>query len=298
LTAHLGGAIVPLVTPFAKSGEVEGKAVSSLVDFFVREGADALMPTALTGEGPLLGEDETVLVWEEVVAAVAGRKPVYPAILSFTTARAVRLARRAEALGARAVMAAPIVPELYARRSERDVLGFFEAIAGACSLPLILFNYPSFTGIDLTPGLVERLLAIDSVRFIKESTGDSRRVSALLRRFSGRLQVVCGAPGAALECLALGCTSWITGILNIVPRAGKDLLTAVHERGELDNARRIYFERILPVTDLLERTSNPTGTIKAGLRAQGVEVGTPRPPGQDLLADELRELERILGSRN
>jgi 4-hydroxy-tetrahydrodipicolinate synthase len=134
------------------------------------------------------------------------------------------------------------------------------------------------------------------VRFIKESTGDSRRVTALARRFSGRIEVICGAPGAALESFALGCTSWITGILNVLPRDGKELLGAVHESRDLQAARRIYFERILPLVELLERTSNPTGIIKAGLRLQGIEVGTPRPPGQDLLPEESVELESFLGS--
>jgi 4-hydroxy-tetrahydrodipicolinate synthase len=173
---------------------------------------------------------------------------------------------------------------------------FFEEVSGATPLPIILFNYPSFTGVDLTPGLVERLAGIDGVRFIKESTGDSRRVSALLRRFGGRIEVVCGAPTAALECLALGCRSWITGILNVVPGPGRALLQAVHERRDLDLARRIYFRQILPIVDVLERTSNPTGTIKGGLRARGVDVGVPRAPGQALLPEEQSELEATVAS--
>jgi 4-hydroxy-tetrahydrodipicolinate synthase len=133
-------AIVPLVTPFTASGEVDPSRIETLVDFLLREGADALMPTALTGEGPLLTEDETLLVWDLVFGATAGRKPVYPAILSFTTRRAARLAERAEALGAGAVLLAPLVPELYAGRSERDVLSFFRDLRAATSLPIILFN--------------------------------------------------------------------------------------------------------------------------------------------------------------
>jgi 4-hydroxy-tetrahydrodipicolinate synthase len=286
--------IVPLVTPFDEGGEVDGGAHQKLVDYAIAEGADALMPTALTGEGPLLSEDETFRVWETVFEANRARRPILPAVISFTTAGAVRRARRAEAMGAEGLLLAPIVPELYAGRSERDVFRFHEDVAGATALPVILFNYPSLTGVDLTPSLVEKLSSISNVRGIKESTGDSRRISALMRRLSGRIEVICGAPTAALECLALGCRSWITGILNVVPRAGAELLRAIAESRDLELARRIYFERILPLVDMLDRTSNPTGTIKAGVRLRGIGVGVPRLPGQDLLPQELAELERVL----
>jgi 4-hydroxy-tetrahydrodipicolinate synthase len=286
--------IVPLVTPFDRRGEVDAGALGKLVDYAIAEGADALMPTALTGEGPLLSEDETFRVWETVCEANRGRRPVLPAVISFTTASAIRRAQRAEAMGAEGLLLAPIVPELYAGRAERDVVRFHEDVAGATALPVILFNYPSLTGVDLTPSLVVKLSSISSIRGIKDSTGDSRRISALIRRLGDRIEVICGAPTAALECLALGCRSWITGILNVVPRAGGELLRAVAESRDLELARKIYFERILPLVEILDRTSNPTGTIKAGVRLRGIDVGVPRPPGQDLLPRELLDLERVV----
>ena len=225
---------------------------------------------------------------------------VIPAIISFTTSQAVHLVRRAADLGAAAVMVAPIVAELYAGRSRSDVVAFYDAVADASDLPIALFNYPSLTGIDFTASFVEELAEIDSVRYIKESTGDSKRVTALYRALGDRIQVICGAPTAALESLALGCTAWITGILNVVPGPGKTLMEAVHEHHDLELARGIYFDQILPVVDAMETTSNPTGVIKAGLRARGVRVGVPRAPGQDLRDDEetalRRTLERILGA--
>jgi 4-hydroxy-tetrahydrodipicolinate synthase len=292
----LGAAIVPLVPPFGKAGDLDLGALARLAHHFIEEGADALMPTALTGEGPLLSESEIERVWETTFQAAGGRVPVHPAILSFTTDSAARLARRAEELGASAILLAPLVPELYAGRSQRDVVRFYEEVAAACGLSIVLFNYPSLTGVDMTPPVVERLAAIDTVRYIKESTGDSKRVSSLKRRLGERIEVICGAPTNALESLALGCTSWITGILNVVPRSGRQLLRAVHALADFELARAIYFEQILPLVDAMEKTSNPTGTIKAGLRVRGLDVGIPRRPGQDLLAAERAELERIVGA--
>ncbi|MGE0460388.1 MAG: dihydrodipicolinate synthase family protein [Vicinamibacterales bacterium] len=288
------GTIVPLVTPFDAGDRIDSAAVGRLVAHILEEGANALMPTALTGEGPLLTGAETEAMWEATFTATAGRVPVVPAVIATTTREAVRLASRAHAMGAAAVMTAPIVPELYAGRSRSDVRGFIEAVADATPLPVILFNYPSLTGVDLTPDFLEELADIPRVAYVKESTGDSRRVHAIHRRCEGRIEVICGNPNAALESMALGCRLWITGILNVVPREARAMLHAVTRGGDLQRARTIYYERVLPLVDLMFETSNPTGVIKAGLRAKGVDVGVPRPPGSDLAAADVARLAPLV----
>jgi 4-hydroxy-tetrahydrodipicolinate synthase len=279
---QIEGIIVPLVTPFDAEDRIDGQAISRLVDFVISEGADYLMPTALTGEGPLLTEAENLEVWDKTFEAAKGRKSVIPAIVSTTTRQAVALAKAAERLGAPAMMAAPIVPELYAGRSEKDVRGFYQDVAAAAALPIILFNYPSLTGVDLTPSFVAKLAEMEAVTYIKESTGDSKRVHAIHRLCGDGITVICGNPNAALESMALGCRAWITGILNVVPRSGRLLMDAIFEKGDLSLARRIYYRQILPLVDTLDRNNNPTGTIKAGLRARGVDAGAPRRPGNDV----------------
>jgi 4-hydroxy-tetrahydrodipicolinate synthase len=290
---ELTGTIVPLVTPFGPDESFDPQAMGLHVNFVLEQGADALMPTALTGEGPLLDRSETLAVWDAVLDAARGRVPVVPAVISMTTRGAVGLVRAAEDRGAAAVMVAPILPELYAGRAHDDVYAFYADVAAATSLPIILFNYPSLTGVDLVPRLVGRLVEIENVCFIKESTGDSKRVHSLHRVVGERLTVICGAPNVALESLALGCRAWITGIMNAVPRSARQLMRAVVEFGDLPLARRIYYEQILPLVDVLAANHNPTGTIKAAVRARAVDVGVPRRPGQDVGPvdrERLREL--------
>jgi 4-hydroxy-tetrahydrodipicolinate synthase len=174
------------------------------------------------------------------------------------------------------------------------VVAFYQDVAAATALPIVLFNYPSLTGVDLRPDLVARLAEIDNVRHIKESTGDTRRVHGLQRRVGERLGVICGAPNVALESLALGCRAWITGITNAVPRSAGQLMQAVDGLGDLPLARRIYYEQILPVVDVLKRNNNPTGTIKAAVRARGVAVGAPRRPGRDVSAEDRAYLGALM----
>ena len=289
---ELTGTIVPLVTPLTAEGAFDPQGMGRLIEYVLREGADALMATALTGEGPLLTLEETLAVWDFVFAKSENRIPVVPAIISTTTQRAVRLVRFAQEKGAAAVMAVPILPELYAGRSHDDVYSFYAEIASSTSLPLILFNYPSLTGIDFVPPLLERLASIGNICYIKESTGDSRRVHTIQRLMGDRISVICGAPNVALESLALGCRTWITGTMNIVPRSARQLMRAAAK--DLDLARRIYYRQILPFVDVMSRNFNPTGTIKAGVCARGVSVGAPRKPGSPVRAEDQKLLERLV----
>lgn len=291
---ELTGTIVPLLTPFAVDESFAPQAMGQLVEFVLQGGASALMPTALTGEGPLLDAGETLAIWDTVLERASGRVPVVPAVIATTTRRAIRLVRSAEEMGAAAVMAAPIMPELYAGRCHEDVWAFYADLAAATSLPIILFNYPSLTGIDFVPSLVARLAEIDNVRYIKESSGDARRVHSLQRLVGERLSVICGAPNTALESLALGCRAWITGLMNAVPRSSQQLMRAM-ERADLSLARRIYYTQILPLVDVLASNHNPTGTIKAAVRARGVDVGVPRRPGSDLGSAGLEHVRKLMG---
>ena len=129
----LVGTIVPLVTPFTPDESFDKAGMDRLVDYVLREGADGVIPTALTGEGPLLTPDETVEVWDAVFERIAGRLPVIATVVTSTTRVAVQLVRAAEARGAAAVMVTPVLPELYAGRSHDDVYRFYQEVAGETS---------------------------------------------------------------------------------------------------------------------------------------------------------------------
>jgi 4-hydroxy-tetrahydrodipicolinate synthase len=289
------GTIVPLVTPFDDGDAVDENALDRLIGFVEQAGVHGVMATALTGEGPLLTVDETLAVWRVVAGSIGSRLPFIPTVVTTRTADAVYLAEQASLLGADALMTAPILPELYAGRSEREVIGYYEAVSRSTDLPVILFNYPSLTGVDITPALVERLSQIDRVAFVKESTGITSRVHAIHRRTGDRVDVICGAPTTALESFALGATRWITGIMNVVPRSAAQLYEVVIHVGDLPLARDIYYRQVLPISDVIEETTNPAGTIKAGLRIRGVPVGIPRAPGSDLTPEQIERLEAVIG---
>ena len=281
---ELQGMIVPLVTPFDSHDAIDGPALISVAERARSHGASGLMLTALTGEGPLLSANESETVWRTVMERYRGEMPIIPAIFPTTTVEAIRLGTLASNLGASAIMVAAIMPELYGRRAHEHVLRFFQTFCGAVPLPVVLFNYPSVAGYDLTPDLVLQLAEISNIWGIKESTGDSRRVSEILYRSKGRIKIVCGAPDVALESLALGSEAWITAITNVVPAASRALIDAMQAR-DLAKARELNYRVIRPMFDLIRESSNTIGTIKAGLVLRGIKAGAPRPPGLPLPVD-------------
>jgi len=290
---ELKGTIVPLVTPFHPDESLNIRAMEQLIDFVMDQGADGLMPTALTGEGPQLTRDEKIAVWDVVFQKTGNKLPVIPAIVSTTTSDAIHLVNKAEEKKANAVMVAPILTEIYVGPTHDDIICFYEDIANSTSLPIILFNYPSLTGVDFVPALVARLAEIENVKYIKESTGDIKRVHGIERLVGKRLSVISGCPNVALESFALGVKAWITGIMNNVPRSAQQLMQSVHELGDLNLARRIYYEQILPLVDVIINNNNSIGTIKAGVCIRGVNVGTPRCPGRPVKEDDYKRLEKL-----
>lgn len=296
--SELSGVIVPLVTPFSEDELIDVEALRRLIAFLLDQGVDALMPTALTGEGTLLTNDEILFVWDEVFRKADGLLPIAPAILATTTRNAINLTKAAEAKGAAAIMVAPILPELYVNCSHEAVYGFYADIAMATSLPIILFNYPIVTGFDYTPSVIAHLTEIENIRYIKESTGDVKRIHSIQRMAGPRISTICGTPNVALESLALGCQAWITGIMNLVPRSCKQLIQAIVGLGDLALARRVYYKQILPLVDLINGNHNPVGSIKAGLTYRGVNVGAPRSPGTLVSGYDVELLQACIAQIN
>jgi 4-hydroxy-tetrahydrodipicolinate synthase len=131
---ELKGTIVPIVTPFNDDESLNLPALEQLINYILCQGADGLIPTALTGEGPQLKDDEISAVWDVVFQKAKQKVSVVPAVISHTTARAVHLLSIAEEKGAAAVMVAPILNEFYVERSQSDIIGFYKDIAGSTSL--------------------------------------------------------------------------------------------------------------------------------------------------------------------
>ncbi|WBP93625.1 dihydrodipicolinate synthase family protein [Mycolicibacterium neoaurum] len=287
---NIHGIIAYPITPFTADGSgVDAAALTALVDQLVNTGAHAIAPTGSTGESAYLTEDEFDTVIDVTVGAVAGRVPVIVGASDLTTANTVRRARYAQAAGADALM---ILPVSYWKLTEREIIAHCAAVAAAVDLPIMVYNNPATSGIDMSPELLVRMFdEIDNVTMVKESTGDLMRMRRIKELSGGELPFYNGSNPLVLDALTEGATGWCTAAPNLRPQPCLDLYDAVRA-GDVDRARRIY-DDLAPLLRFIVAGGLPT-TVKAGLELLGSNVGDPRAPLLPLDASGRAELRAML----
>ncbi|MEO0780427.1 MAG: 4-hydroxy-tetrahydrodipicolinate synthase [Pseudomonadota bacterium] len=167
------GSFPALVTPF-KNGELDLDTLKKLVDWHIEEGSHGLVPVGTTGESPTLSHDEHDMVVETVVHAAAGRVPVIAGAGSNNTAESVRLAQHAQKAGANGVL---VVTPYYNKPTQAGLIAHFTAVHDCCDLPIIIYNIPGRSVVDITPETMGELAKLPRIAGVKDATGDLARVS-------------------------------------------------------------------------------------------------------------------------
>ena len=290
---HFEGVIPAALTPFDESGAVDSAALAATAERLVDSGMNGLVGTGTMGEAQSLSRDERRLVIETLVGAAGGRVTVTAGVSSETPARSIGYAEDAASAGAAALM---LLPPLGYEGDAREIEAFYRAVAEATELPLMAYNNPKASGIDMPPALIARLAAIDGVVAIKECSGDARRLAELINATEG-LEVLVGGDDWALEGFCAGATGWISGVANIAPGECNELYRLCGE-GRLDEAREVY-ARILPLARL-DMRSKLVQFFKGAMDLTGHAGGPCRPPRLELTAAERAEVEdavAALGAR-
>lgn len=285
------GIVAYPVTPFTTDDKVDLPMLTQLVERLVVNGSHAIAPLGSTGESAYLNNDEWDAVAETSIKATAGRVPTVVGISDLTTRNAVRRARFAEKAGADVVMVLPIS---YWKLTEAEIIGHYGAIGEAISIPIMLYNNPATSGIDMAPELIARICkSVPNVTMVKESTGDLQRMHRLNQLTEHTVPFYNGANPLALAALVAGAAGWCTAAPNLNAELPLALYDAVLH-GDL-NAARALFYRQLPLLQFIVRGGLPT-TVKAGLRLLDIDAGEPRAPLRKLDETGTRELTQILTS--
>ncbi|SCW96508.1 dihydrodipicolinate synthase family protein [Pseudomonas sp. NFACC05-1] len=289
-TPNIHGIIGYTITPFSTDGQgLDLDALGRSIDRLIDSGVHAIAPLGSTGEGAYLSDAEWDQVSEFSIARVAGRVPTVVSVSDLTTAKAVRRARFAQAKGADVVM---VLPASYWKLSEAEILAHYQAIGASIDLPIMLYNNPATSGIDMSVELILRIFnAVDNVTMVKESTGDIQRMHKLQLLGEGQVPFYNGCNPLALEAFAAGAKGWCTAAPNLIPQLNLDLYAAVLAN-DLSEARALFY-RQLPLLDFILKGGLPA-TIKAGLRTLGLEVGDPRLPVFPLDEARNQQLQTML----
>ena len=289
-TPNIHGIIGYTITPFSTDGQgLDLDALGRSIDRLIDSGVHAIAPLGSTGEGAYLSDAEWDQVSEFSIARVAGRVPTVVSVSDLTTAKAVCRARFAQAKGADVVM---VLPASYWKLSEAEILAHYQAIGASIDLPIMLYNNPATSGIDMSVELILRIFnAVDNVTMVKESTGDIQRMHKLQLLGEGQVPFYNGCNPLALEAFAAGAKGWCTAAPNLIPQLNLDLYAAVLAN-DLSQARALFY-RQLPLLDFILKGGLPA-TIKAGLRSLGLEVGDPRLPVFPLDEARNKQLQTML----
>lgn len=270
------GSYTVTITPFTEDGvEVDLDANRRFIDWQLESGVPGLIILGTTGEFLTVSDEERTRFVGSTIEHVAGRVPVLVGTMNAYTENAVRYSREAEKLGADGLM---IVPPYYYTPTEEEIFGYYRAISEAVSIPIMLYNNPVTSNVDMSAELVARLTgSFENVRYIKEASLDVARVYDVVEETDGVMQVFAGE--RIVESFLLGAVGYVNPYGNYAPRASAmiwDLLTG----GRIEEAKEI--ERRLNAIDRIIAAGHPTYGhqcySKALAAAAGYPVGDVRPP--------------------
>lgn len=270
--------------------EIDYAKLAELTDHLIGQGVQGLIPLGSTGEYYALSADEREQVLRITLETAGGRVPIVAGTNAGSTRDVVAFSRQAERLGCCGVMlAAPY----YSLPRLEELFVHFKAVNDAVGVPIMVYNYPGRTGVDMPPAFIERLAAMKNVRYVKESTGEMARITELLRRCGDRLGVFCGCDTIAIESLMVGAIGWVGGVANVLPASHAKLYKLIVEKKDLAAARKLFFA-MLPTLELMEGGGKYTQWVKAACALMGFDCGPPRRPLGPATAAERAELREAL----
>lgn len=290
---EMKGTFTVMITPMTVDQKVDLEGLKANIDWYVEEGVPGICVCGGTGEFVSLSKEERLSIAETAVKHSAGRIKCIVGTADETTEGAIFYTKHAKEIGADGVM---IINPYYGRPSGVELIEHYKAISNAVEIPIMVYNNPAHSGVDITPDLIAELAKIKNIDYVKDASGDLRRVSDILRLTEGKMDVFCGAEDLIFDTYYLGGSGWICVCGNIIPKEAQMIFDLIQE-GKIDEARALY-TKYLPLLDELENNPKPIQKIKTALKLMGKASGPSRLPKQPLTAAEEAEWTGLLKELN
>jgi 4-hydroxy-tetrahydrodipicolinate synthase len=286
---EIKGAITAIVTPF-KDGRFDEKVYEELIEWQIKEGIHGIVPCGTTGEASTLDYDEHYRVIEVAVKVVNRRVPVIAGTGSNSTTETIEITEKAKQLGADAAL---IVTPYYNKPTQEGLYRHYKAVAEAVDIPIVLYNVPGRTSVNLLPSTVARLAELRNIVALKEATGDMKQVSEIIRLCGDKISVVSGDDFTTLTLLALGGRGVISVSSNVAPRLVAEMFNA-WDKGDIKKAREIHY-RLEPLNAAMFIETNPI-PVKTALAMMGKIAEDFRMPLCEMSKANRERLEGVLRS--
>jgi 4-hydroxy-tetrahydrodipicolinate synthase len=269
------GSATAMITPFNKDG-IDYDAFGNMIEYQIANGTDALVILGTTGEPATMSEQEKLEVMKYAVKKINKRVKVIFGAGSNCTAKAIEASKLAESLGADGILA---VTPYYNKCTQKGIVEYYKAICNAVSIPVIAYNVPARTGVNILPATAEELSYIPNMAGIKEACGNMEQICETMRRIRPRMDLYSGDDNLNVPILAIGGAAVISVASNITPKDVKMVADLVLSN-KLKEANEIQ-ERILPLIDACFVEVNPI-PVKAGCNMIGLNAGILRAPLTEL----------------
>ena len=289
---NFGQILTAMVTPFDQNGEIDFNATRNLINYLISNGTDGLVVAGTTGESPTLTTEEKVELFKFVVEVVDGRVPVIAGTGSNNTRASISLTSLAEKTGVSGIM---LVVPYYNKPSQEGLYQHFKAIAESTSLPIVLYNIPGRSVINMSVETVVRLAKIPNIVCIKEASGNLDAMAAIIRQTPEDFSLYSGDDGLTLPVLSIGGAGVISVASHII---GNEMQAMIRDfkNGKLQEAALAH-RNLLPIMKALFAAPNPS-PVKAALNLNGISVGGVRLPMIPLNDEEKSALQQALKSLN
>ncbi|GAB3161861.1 4-hydroxy-tetrahydrodipicolinate synthase [Myceligenerans halotolerans] len=289
MTTQLNGVLTALSTPFDRDEAIDEVALRRVVDRSVDAGVDGVVAAGSTGEVGALSSDERLRLIDTVIDQTAGRVPVIAQTGATSTREAIRLSRAAQDSGANVLM---LVTPYYEPLSVPETVAYVKDVAEAVDLPVMLYNIPAVTGVNLDPDTVRSLAdEVDNIRYIKDSSANWEQALQLIHHHGDAIGTFIGWDAYIYSALVEGAAGVMAGAANVVPHEIVTVSRLVAE-GDLAGALSRW-KALYPVIDAM--LSVPfIAAVKAGLDLQGEPAGAPRRPTSALPADAVERIRHSL----
>ncbi len=282
------GSGVAIVTPFTKDG-IDFDTLGSLIEFQIANSTDAIIICGTTGESATMPDEEHCAAIKFAVDKVAGRVPVIAGTGSNDTPHGVKLSQYAESVGVDALL---VVTPYYNKTTQKGLVAHFGAIADAVHIPLILYNVPSRTGLNITPQTLVELAKIENITAIKEASGNIVQ-AANMARLCPDIDIYSGNDDMIVPILSLGGKGVISVLANVAPKQTHDI-TAAYFAGDVKTACKLQLQA-MELIDALFCEVNPI-PVKTALNLMGMQVGNLRLPLVDMEQKNLETLKTALAN--
>ena len=281
------GSIVAIVTPF-KNNKLDEKALTDLIEWHISEGTNAIVPCGTTGESATLEYDEHYRVIELTVQVVNGRVPVIAGTGANSTSETVMMTEKARSIGADGAL---LVVPYYNKPTQEGLYLHYKTVAESVDIPIVLYNVPGRTALNMLPQTVARLAELQNVVAIKEATGDMAQVSEVINLCGDKITVLSGDDFTTFPLILLGGAGTISVSANVAPADLSAMCKAANE-GNIEEARRLHY-KLEPLNKGMFIETNPI-SVKTALGLMGKIEEEMRLPLCPMAAANREKLKNVL----